>query len=178
MPDLTLTSATPAPAAISGKALTLVMLVILLVTGALFYWFTMAYADYNAARRKTDRAWRELVPGLDVRYRAYDLNIAQRIDNREIEAQTAQEWLAARDRFSGTVLTAHQIPAAQSLEDLIAALPPSPVANQPDPLPLLKLSNEYTQAAVNQQVVGQSLGSKLLKLFLNLPEPHEFDIAN
>ncbi len=57
--------------ALSGKRLTITLMIVLLSTGGLFYWVTMAYSSYNAARRQTDREWRELATLLEARYELF-----------------------------------------------------------------------------------------------------------
>lgn len=165
---------------VSGKVLTVVMILILLATGGLFYGFTTAYANYNAARRQTERCWRELATILDLRYRRWDVVIDRSVEAGKVAPQTVERWRAGRDRFSGTALPAQQVPAAQSLEELIGLLPSELSSELPADAKgngeLKKLTDEYSQAFANQKRVGQSLGSRMLKLLLNLPDPSEFGV--
>lgn len=164
----------PPPKVISGKLLTTAMLVILLATGGLFYAFTTAYANYNAARRQTERCWRELADELNQRYQRLDLEIARSVDAGQVEINMREQWRSTRDRFSGTSLSSHQIAAAQALEALVGQLQLKIQLNEQEANTYKKLAEEYSLASSKQTRVGQSLGSRMLKLLLNLPDPPEF----
>ena len=170
-------AATKLPAAVSGKRMTVVVLLTLLITGGLFYWVTLAYSAYNAARRETDRTWRELAPELSLRYRDLDRSIAEANDAREIDPQSLYKWAAARDAFSGTSQSLGQIEAAQTLEQLVASMPARVRGSQRPSPELERLAANYSSAATNQRAVGHRAGSRLLKTMLNLPDPPEFQIT-
>ena len=195
MPDPSVSRSTPVPSAgrvqqaveqsgsaylpggISGKRMTIVVLLTLLVTGVLFYWVTMAYTEYNAARRETDRTWRELAPELDRRYQAIDDRLARADETLQITPEFAQQWRETRDAFSRTSQALRQIQAAERLEALIATLPLELRDVQPPASRLAQLTSKYSVAAAKQRAVGATSGSRLLKLMLSLPEPTEFRLA-
>ncbi|MCC6511639.1 MAG: hypothetical protein IT423_21245 [Pirellulaceae bacterium] len=166
----------PPPASLSGRRVTLVLLAILLGTGGLFYWVTVAYGAYNAARRQTDSTWHTLATELDLRYRSIDKRVAQGVDATEIDMRLGEKWRVARDKFSGTSLNSLQITAACELEELIDQLP-KPAMAQPASDPLQRALEDFNQAANAQRNVGQTAGSKLLKLLLNLPDPPKFELS-
>ena len=169
----------PQPASvISGKLLTVGLLVVLLTTGGLFYWFTTSYANYNAARRQTERAWRTLVVELDLRYRQWDIAVARGVDANAIDMRLGERWRTARDRFMGTALPAIQIPAAQAIEQLIDEIPDQITSDgPPDRSKAVELSEDYAQSASQQYDTGKSTGSRMLKLILNLPDPPTFELS-
>jgi hypothetical protein len=144
----------------------------------LFYWVTTAYGTYNAARRQTDRSWRTLAMALDQRYEHYEAAIERAAAEEAIDRAAAERWQAARDSFSRTTLTAHQVEAAQTLEATIATLPRPYRLPEDDSPQLRELYNDYVAAVQNQHKVAQHAGSRLLKLMLNLPEPPEFSLAD
>ncbi|MGN6547894.1 MAG: hypothetical protein ACTHK7_22865 [Aureliella sp.] len=170
-------SSAPRPATISGRRMTVVVLITLLATGLLFYWVTTSYGTYNAARRQTDRTWRALAAVLDERYQQYDARLAQALAEKQIDAATEQRWKETRDSFSRTTLAGHQVEAAQTLEAAIAQLPPALRLPEDDSPELHKLTGDYAAAVATQRQVGQTAGSRMLKLMLSLPEPPEFKLA-
>ena len=167
----------PAPATMSGKRITVVVLITLLLTGFLFYWVATSYASYNAARRQTDRSWRELAVLLGERYRQYDAQVDQALAEKELDAEQAERWRSARDSFSRTTLISHQAEAAQTLEAVIAQLPASFRLPEQDSPRVRELSSLYSSAAERQMEVGGSSGSQMLKLMLHLPDPPHFSLA-
>ncbi len=154
---------------ISGKRLTVVVVATLLTTGFFFYWLTTAYAAHNAARRETERRWRELATVLAERYRALDGVIAKGVDSREVDMRLGERWRSLRDRFSGTGLSVQQAAAAEELETLMSQLPAS-LADEPTET-LREASHRYTAAVEHQKQLGRTAGSRMLKLMLNLPDP-------
>lgn len=165
------------PAQFSGRRLTIVVLLLLLLTGGLFYWVTIAYSQYNAARRETDRAWRELAPQLDSRYAAIDRAIGEMKTAEGLDAPEAAEWSAARNAFAGTSKSLRQVDAAARLEQVLAALPAKVRQEAPASAELETLVSAYSEAAARQRAIGQTAGSLMLKTMLNLPEPAEFRLA-
>ena len=161
------------PPSISGKRLTITVLIALLITGGLFFWVATAYGTYNAARRQTDRAWRELAPELRMRYRALDASIAEAVGDERLEPDIAAKWTAAHDTFSGTSQSRFQLVAAQKLEQLVAGLPSELRTQHPISLRAAELARAHAEAAAHQRAVGQTWGSRLLKSMLYLPEPED-----
>ncbi len=162
--------------AYSGKRLTVVLLLVLLSTGGLFYWVTTAYGSYNATRRQTDRDWRELASALELRYQAFDKRVATGVSDQTVDPKLAEQWRAARDAFVGTGIVSLQVDAARQVEQLIDQLP-GPLQQEPVSDDLSSALAQYQQSSVHQREVGSSLGSKVLKLLLNLPDPHEFSLT-
>lgn len=156
---------------LSGKRMTIVLMLILLSTGGLFYWVTTAYSVYNAARRQTDRDWRELATLLETRYRELDQRITE-ANPSVVDPQLRDDWKAARDQFQGTGISRLQIDSAEKVEAIVARLPES-LATTPS-AELAGARAKYDQSAQQQRAIGQTAGSKLLKVMLNLPDPKDF----
>ena len=194
------------PTTISGQRMTIVVLLVLGLSGALFYWVTTAYSGYNAARRHTDRIWRDLASQLEPRYRRWDKQIAQAVDAHQLDMRIGERWHSARERFSATTLAYPQIEAAQALEQILVSLPtearpkaadtsqssaPQPAAQPASTSPTNSQQSNSLQvgadqsldyqpfltAVAAQRAVGQTLGSRMLKLMLNLPDPPTFQPA-
>lgn len=170
-------SQVPKAPGVSGKRLTVVTLIALLVTGALFYWVATSYATYNAARRQTDAAWRALAIDLDARYRAFDSGVARGVESGSIDAPAGTSWRNTLDAFSGTSLSVHQIQAARDLEAIIQSLPGELKPSIEQSNELKSHATQYASAAAHQRAVGQSAGSLLIKRMLVLPDPLDFQIA-
>ena len=154
----------------SGKRLTIVLMIVLLGTGGLFYWVTTAYTTYNAARRQTDRDWRELATLLEARYRTIDERIAS-VEQPNLDKQLVDDWRSARDSFTGTGISGLQIQSAEKIESVIERLPDSIPAKDTLGEDLKNAVAKYEVSANHQRAVGQTLGSRLLKVMLNLPDP-------
>lgn len=161
---------------LSGKRLTIVLMIILLGTGGLFYWVTTAYTTYNAARRQTDRDWRALATLLENRYREFDQRITAAVEQQKIEAQLGEQWRAARDAFTGTGISDRQIESATKVEAVIDSLPDSIAAGQSESAELKQAVEKYELSAQQQRQIGQTAGSKLLKIMLNLPDPKDIEL--
>lgn len=165
------------PGGLPGKGLTVTLLLVLAISGAMFYWVTTAYSDYNAARRETDRTWRAMAVELDVRYRHFDNQFEQAFANKTIDAEVAGDWRRNRDAFARTAQSTRQIEEAQKLEDTIEVLSHNVVVPAVGTAHLHQLADLYEQAAGQQRTLGRSAGSRLLKSMLNLPEPEPFRLA-
>ncbi len=164
-------SSTPLQGSFSGKRLTIVLMIVLLATGGLFYWVTTSYSTYNAARRQTDRDWRELATLLEVRYRTINERVATVADE-----SIARQWRTARDQFTATGISQLQIQSAREAEAVIGELPQT-VTTEDTVSEELKLAvDKYEQSADHQRAVGRTLGSRLLKVMLNLPDPIDIEL--
>lgn len=178
MSQVTTASAPKKWTTVSGKRMTLVVLITMLVTGGLFYWVTTAYGTYNASRRQTDIAWRSLATVLDARYKQYDEAVTSAASTGSIEGLTSERWQVARDAFSRTTLSSHQIAAARDLEKIVEMLPAELRDAASDNADSLKSSaDNYAKAVAIQRSVGHKTGSQLLKQMLVLPDPAEFQLA-
>ena len=169
-------SSAPATRAFSGKRLTIVLLIVLLSTGGLFYWVTTSYSTYNAARRQTDRDWRELATLLESRYAAIDQRIAQAAAQQNIDDKLLAEWRAARDTFKGTGISGLQIASAEKVESVIDQLPKSIDASDTLSPELSSSLEKYESSAKKQREIGGTTGSRLLKIMLNLPDPKDISL--
>lgn len=160
---------------VSGKRLTIVLMIVLLSTGGLFYWVTTSYSAYNAARRQTDRDWRELATLLETRYRILDQRIGP-ADQPTVEAKLSQEWRAARDAFTGTGISSLQVESAEKVESVIERLPDSVAASETVSDELKSALGKYEKSARHQREMGSTAGSRLLKIMLNLPDPKDIQL--
>ena len=165
-------SSSPPNRSYSGKRLTIVLMIVLLSTGGLFYWVTTAYTTYNAARRQTDRDWRELATLLETRYRKLDERLAS-VGEPNLDKQLIEDWRAARDTFTGTGISGLQIQSAEKVEAVIERLPDAISAKDTLGDELNSALVKYEESAKHQRAVGQTLGSRLLKVMLNLPDPKD-----
>lgn len=161
---------------LSGKRLTIVLMIILLSTGGLFYWVTTAYTTYNAARRQTDRDWRALATLLENRYREFDQRISAAVEQQKVDAQLGDQWRVARDAFTGTGISDRQIESATKVEAVIDSLPDSIANGQSESDELKQAAEKYELSAQHQRQIGQTAGSKLLKIMLNLPDPKDIKL--
>lgn len=160
---------------LSGKRLTIVLMIVLLSTGGLFYWVTTSYSVYNAARRQTDRNWRELATLLESRYRTVDVRLSA-AEQPAIDTALVEQWRSARDQFTGTGISGLQMDSAVKVEAVLSQLPETVVAATEPSEELKSAIAKYDQSAIAQRAIGKTAGSRLLKVMLNLPDPKDFEV--
>ncbi len=95
-----------------------------------------------------------------------------------MDAALQEEWRSVRDAYTGTGIRGLQIDSAIQAESIIGRLPVAISASQPPSEELVKAITKYDQSAERQRAIGQTAGSRLLKIMLNLPDPKSFALKS
>lgn len=158
---------------VSGKRLTFFVLLSLLLVGVGISYVLWTYNRIDSARRETESAWQAMVDDLAGRYRALEMEVAQRTDDERFDMAKAERFRLAIDGFRTTAQPELQIPYAQEIE---ACLVGAEFVSAPEDELDQAVSGYNTAIAVHQDLIGSPAG-RFLSLFLNFPESNELQLA-
>jgi hypothetical protein len=167
-------SASPAVPGISGKKLTLGLIISLLLVGGVLSYVLWTYNRVDAVRRQREDAWQQLADALSDRYRSAEREVAQGVDAREIDMELGEKFRLAIERFRSTSQLDGQLAAALEMEQLLEKSDLTRRLNQSAAQPL----QDYNQTVQALDRLLTTAGGKILLLFLNFSEPVEFPAPN
>ncbi len=174
----------PAPG-VSGKRVTLIVLLGLFLVGGFLSYTLWTYNRFDDARKSTTLAWRELTEQLAMRYRVAEKIIAKRVDSRETKMEFGERFQLAVERFRTTARTADQFVAAQSLEELLRSddfRSPLESGNEEtkltQPGELLAAIDAFNLCRDRERMLLESPGGKTLDVFLKFDTTDHFQLAN
>jgi hypothetical protein len=166
------------PPGISGKRLTVWVLVALGLIAISLSYTLWSYNRLEIARYASHAAWREVTEHLSSRYRVAERNVAKAVDGRQLPMEIGEKFRLAIDAFRTTSLPDQQFAAAERVEGLLAE---ESLADVHAALP--QLSNESLAAidAFNQhrsleQQLLNSWGGRILDIFLKFESPSQFSV--
>jgi hypothetical protein len=158
---------------ISGKRLTVVVLVALIGTGLLLTYTLSVYSQLDLARKRADAQWREVATMLDARYRQAELAVAKGVDSHAVKMEFGEKFRLAVDGFRTTTSSASQQHSSELLEQLLAA--------EAEALGAVGVASELAQGieaynSHSSQIakILASPGGRILDVFLGLPAPQPF----
>lgn len=177
-------AATAGPPGISGKRLTLGVLVALVLIGVSLSYTLWTYNELDRARRTSVTAWRAVTEHLAQRYRTAEKMVAEGVDNRQLDMEFGEKFRLAIDAFRTTSLPEEQVNAAERLEQLLAAedIAAKDIAAggaELEPLPAAAEAEieSYNLAREREKELLESWGGRLLDVFLKFEVPRPFSVT-
>lgn len=164
-------SSTP-PSAISGPKLTIIVIVLLIVLGGLISYTLSSYNAIDAARAKATAAWQELAEELSTHYRQVEVDVATRVDAREVAMEDGEQFRLALDAFRGTSILEKQFAAAGRVEESLGKMEFEPAINAS----LQQKLADYNSEAAATRALIQSTAGQILSVFLNFPQYAELQL--
>jgi hypothetical protein len=165
----------PAVPGISGRRLTLWVLVGLILIGLGISYTLWTYNQLDVARKQTAASWRDLTDQLSDRYREAGKLLLLQADEQKLDASFSQEFNVAIDHFRTTSLPKEQNAAALHVEQLIASAFASELSQPPE---LQMAVAAFNQSLERERNLLRSFGGRILDVFLNLSEPTAFELAS
>ena len=166
-------SSTTPPSAISGPKLTYVVISMLVILGALVSYTLASYNTIDASREKAATAWQELAEELSSHYRQVEVDVATRVDAREVAMEDGEQFQLALDAFRGTSILEKQFAAAERVQKTLRKM-----SLEPDKSSSLqrRLSDYNSEAAATRELI-QSTAGQILSVFLNFPQYAELHLS-
>ncbi len=176
---MTQLSPTHPPPGISGKRITLWVIVGLVVIGGSLSYTLWTYNRFDAARAQSAQAWRGAIELLAERYHAAELGLAEGIAKGATSDAFGQELQTAVDTFRTTSIVNEQVSAAERIEELLGSGEFPSQARQAllSPTQLQAALDEYNLRRNRERVLLKTLGGRILDLFLEFPESQPFQLA-
>lgn len=161
------------PQGIPGRRLTGgIGLMLLLATVGLSY-VLWTYNRLDDARFEARETWHGLADQLANRYQQIELVIAEGVDSRQIDMALGEKFRLAVERFRTTAQPDVQVRAAREIEELLFPID----ALKPPSIELQKIVEQYNQRLTAERDVLDSVGGRLLSIFINLSDPAPFLLA-
>lgn len=172
-------SSTPPPPGISGKRVTLWVVVGLVAIGVSLSYTLWTYNKLDAARAQSALAWRSAIESLVERYRLADLGLAESVASGATSDAFGQQFQSAVDTFRTTSIVNEQVSAAERIEELLGSgeFPSQARQALPRSARLQSELDEYNQRRGVEQVLLRSLGGRILDIFLEFPDSQPFQLA-
>ena len=169
----------PQPPGISGKRVTLWVITGLVVIGVSLSYTLWTYNRLDAARSQSASAWRSAMELLAERYHAAELGLAESTADSASSDEFNQQLKSAVDTFRTTSIVNEQVFAAERVEELIGSGQfPSRVRQAlPRSAQLQSELERYNQRRRSELRLLDSLGGKILDVFLNFPDSQPFQLA-
>ena len=174
---------------ISGKKLTLLVTLSMVLVGAVLGYTLWCYSQLDAARADIADAWRAVASGLDSRYHVLELKTLAPSES-EGEAlglapenshpnvpEFAGQLRMALDGFRSTSQISNQQTAAELIESLLQSnqVPLNlDVSAEPGLVQAVAAFNESLQEEKN---ILNSVGGRILDIFMEFPQPRSFKLA-
>jgi hypothetical protein len=169
----------PTVPGISGKRLTVWLLLALAAMGILISYTLWSYGRLDAHREETAVAWRAVTEELVPRYALAEGLVANEVARGEIPGEKGEQLRLAVDRFQTTSLTVEQEAAAREVETLLATVVDKPLLEQLAPDTSLQAAVEaYNASLARQSATIRSLGGRILSIFLYFPSVTPFSISS
>ena len=155
---------------ISGRKLTLALLLALLAVGGSLSYVLWTYNQVDREQRASEQAWLVLADLIDQRYRRQEATLTRQVDAGKLDTQIEERFRLALDRFRSTAQPEVQRAAAEEIE---AILVEAGRAEPPDEKTLQAL-HDYNQRVAEFQQQMSSPGAAVLKRLLRLPNLRQF----
>ncbi|MEO8269784.1 MAG: hypothetical protein ABI557_08690 [Aureliella sp.] len=168
------------PPGISGKRVTVWVIVALVAVGASLSYTLWTYNRLDVARGQSALAWRDATESLAERYRLAEFGLVESSANGATGETFSQEFQSAVDTFRTTSIVNEQVAAAERIEELLGSDKFRNPAFQalPSPEKLQNTLDEYNMRRQREQVLLKSLGGRILDIFLEFPDSKPFRLAN
>ncbi len=167
------------PAGISGKRVTAWVVLGLVALGVTLSYTLWSYGTLNAARKVSSQQWREVADGLSLRYQTVAASLEAAVASGALTNDASKRFTAAMDRFRTTADANEQELAAVEVEGLLRTdeLVPA-VAGAVTISPKLQSQVvEFNRVRQIERDRLESLGGKIVDLFLKIPLPTKFELA-
>ncbi len=179
MTDNSTTAPQSPPGGVSGKRVTIWVVLALLGIGIGLSATLWTYNSLDAARAASAAAWRATTPLLDQRYRALEQQLAKAAAESTATVDFQQRFESAVDRFRTTSIAVDQVAAAENVEQLLGSsgFPKAALRANPPTTQLLARLADYNQQRLRERSLRESFGGRMLELFLSLPASTPFHLA-
>lgn len=164
---------TEQPAGFSGRRLTSILVLALVVVGVGMSFLLWNYNSVRQSRDATLQAWRVLVGQLDTRYRMAEITISKGVDDTSVDMALGERFRLALDRFRTTSQPTLQLNGAIELEELVvqSAVPLPPTTE------LLSAIDAYNAQLDAHGRVLDSPGGTAISTILSFERPAAFAIG-
>lgn len=161
----------------SGRRVTLIVLLLLIVIGVILSYTLWSYGQLGAIRKHKQAAWAELREPLADRYRVLEKIVAAGVDDTSIPMAWGEKFRLAVDSFRTTAQVTYQYDAAIEVEKLLAEAEFAfPAAAQDSSLTeAVERFNAQLDRETQQLTTP---GCQLLDVFLEFPPPGQFKLAS
>lgn len=173
MTEAEVTSDEATQGGVSGKRLTVVLLLSLVLGGAGISYVLWTYNRIDSARRATEASWHAMVDDLAGRYRMLELEVAKRTDETTFDMAKAERFRLAIDGFRTTAQPELQVPYAQEIESCLEG---AKFVSDPESALSQAVADYNAAIEAHQNLIGSPAG-RFLGIFLNFPESKELKLA-
>lgn len=154
---------------LNGKKVVIWTVGLMIVSGGVLAYTLWVYTELEQARLATAKSWRAVASQLDQRYS--DMEFAVEYGDVSAPSDWMTEFTIESESFRTTTQTIPQIETALRLEELLTER--EDAAATGDLSPLIDAYNKQQLAEVQ---ILDSVGGKILDVFLKLPRPIRFSI--
>lgn len=162
---------------LSGKRVTLWLAITMLVVGAVLGYTLWVYSEFDKARGETAAAWRSLTVELDKRYQEVDRQMQASAGESTDRERFAEQLRLGLDGFRTTAQVNRQKTEAESLESLFSTGAASAGLLLSSPPELEELVSAFNQRLQTEREILSSPGGRILDIFLEFPQPPQFELA-
>jgi hypothetical protein len=172
--DLTTTNSSPP--VLSGRKLTLAVLVILCILFAGIAYFLSVVHQFDQTQAETAERWRQVAVLLDSDYRMLE-EAAATWETSEKSAEWKDRFVRLADQFRTAVDPIQQRLLAQQAERMISEAPPGESARPAASSLLEERVEAYNESLLNERQILESTGGRLVRTFLVIPDQEEFRLV-
>lgn len=163
-----------APQGVSGRKLTSVVLVLLVVLGGGLSYVLWTYNKIDGHRAKAEVAWQDLANQLSSRYAIAEKELAKKVDNETEKMEVGEQFRLAVDRFRTSAQLNLQLQAARDVEK---SLRESSWLDAPSESITTALASYNGHLADVRNEIA-SPGGKFLSMFLNFANYDALELAS
>lgn len=165
----------PDPNGLSGKKLTIATVIGLVLVGATLAYVLWVYSELDRARAQSETAWRTLATELDDRYRRVESGQLEGDEKVSLPAELKESI----EQFRSLTRRRTQQSSALAVEQLLTTTPELlAVAQGASPPKLDQALQAFNQSQARERGILDSLGGRVLDIFLSFAEPDEFELAH
>ncbi len=162
---------------LSGKRVTLWLAISMLVVGAVLGYTLWTYSEFDKARAETAAAWRLLTVELDKRYQVAELELQPTTGAAPAVDSFAEQLRQSLDGFRTTAQVNRQQTEAKSLESLLSSGAASAGLSLSSPPELQEAVSAFNGRLQTERAILSSPGGRILDIFLEFPQPPQFELA-
>ncbi len=169
--------ATPHPGVAPGisghRFLPVVLLILALLCGGIAY-FVLVVNRMEHARSKTADVWRQVALKLDQDYQSIEHQLAQAEDGSQFSTAQHERFASIHDQFRTAVDLAKQRELADQMERFLQTSQPQLASPSSALREQVRVYNETLAA---ERSILQSIGGRIVRIFLVVPELEDFQLG-
>lgn len=149
----------------------------MLAVGAVLGYTLWVYSEFDKARAQTATAWRSLTVELDKRYQAVELQLQTASEESADRDRYAEQLRQALDGFRTTAQVNRQKTEAELLESLLSSGAAYAGLSLSNPPALEEVVSAFNGRLQTEREILSSPGGRILDIFLEFPQPPQFELA-